>query len=34
VLRDLVGPGRAVVITDRAAHLVPYGVTPVFRGNA
>lgn len=34
VLRDLVGPGRAVVITDRAAHLVPYGVTPAYRGNA
>ncbi len=34
VLRDLVGPGRAVVITDRAAHLVPYGVRRVVRGNA
>jgi uncharacterized protein len=33
-LRDLVGPGRAVVITDRAAHLVPYGITRVSRGNA
>lgn len=34
VLRDLVGPGRAVVVTDRAAHLVPYGVRPAVRGNA
>jgi uncharacterized protein len=34
VLTDLIGPGRAVVVTGRAAHLVPYGVTPVSRGNA
>ena len=34
ILRDVIGMGRAVVVTDRAAHLVPYCVTPACRGNA
>jgi uncharacterized protein len=34
VLADLIGPGRAVIVTGRAAHLVPYGVKQASRGNA
>jgi hypothetical protein len=34
VLADLIGPGRAVIVTGRTAHLVPYGIRPAARGNA
>lgn len=34
VLTDLIGPGRAVIVTNRTAHMVPYGIKQASRGNA